>query len=90
MKPPLRSLDRERAEHSNVGATSWHQDTVALTADADETEMLTLWVAMTEAAVENGCLMSIPGADGTHETANPRHEPGAASHPGIDRDKAGH
>ena len=31
-------------------------------------------------------LMSIPGADGTFETANPRHEPGDASHPGIDRE----
>lgn len=35
-------------------------------------------------------LMSIPAADGTHETANPRHEPGDQSHPGIDRDKSGH
>ena len=32
-------------------------------------------------------LLSIPGRDGTHVTANPRHEPGDASHPGIDRDK---
>jgi NADH-quinone oxidoreductase subunit I len=32
-------------------------------------------------------LMAIPGADGTFETRNPRHEPGDATHPGIDRDK---
>ena len=32
-------------------------------------------------------LMAIPGRDGTFETANPRHEPGDASHPGIDREK---
>lgn len=32
-------------------------------------------------------LMAIPAADGSYETANPRHEPGDASHPGIDRDK---
>jgi NADH-quinone oxidoreductase subunit I len=32
-------------------------------------------------------LMAIPGADGTFQTANPRHEPGEKSHPGIDRDK---
>jgi len=31
-------------------------------------------------------LMSIPGRDGTYVTANPRHEPGDASHPGIDRE----
>jgi NADH-quinone oxidoreductase subunit I len=35
-------------------------------------------------------LMSIPGADGSYETANPRHEPGDPSHPGIDRNKSGH
>jgi len=31
-------------------------------------------------------LLSIPGRDGTHQTSNPRHEPGDASHPGIDRE----
>lgn len=31
-------------------------------------------------------LMSIPGQDGTFETANPRHEPGDPTHPGLDRD----
>ena len=31
-------------------------------------------------------LLAIPGADGTHETRNPRHEPGDPSHPGLDRD----
>jgi len=31
-------------------------------------------------------LMKIPGADGTFKTENPRHEPGDASHPGIDRE----
>jgi len=30
-------------------------------------------------------LLSFPGRDGTHETANPRHEPGEKTHPGIDR-----
>ncbi|MEC7524633.1 MAG: NADH-quinone oxidoreductase subunit I [Myxococcota bacterium] len=34
-------------------------------------------------------LMSIPGQDGTYVTANPRHEPGDPSHPGITRE-AGH
>jgi NADH-quinone oxidoreductase subunit I len=31
-------------------------------------------------------LMSLPGQDGTFLTANPRHEPGDPSHPGIDRE----
>jgi len=35
-------------------------------------------------------LMSIPGRDGTYESANPRHEPGDPDFPGIDRERAGH
>lgn len=35
-------------------------------------------------------LMSIPSAHGTFESANPRHEPGDPSHPGIDRLRGGH
>ena len=34
-------------------------------------------------------LLSIPGRDGTYLTANPRHEPGDPTHPGVDR-KHGH
>lgn len=33
-------------------------------------------------------LLAFSGRDGTHETANPRHEPGEKSHPGIDREHA--
>lgn len=32
-------------------------------------------------------LLSIPGRDGTYLTANPRHEPGDPTHPGIDRER---
>jgi NADH-quinone oxidoreductase subunit I len=31
-------------------------------------------------------LLSFAGRDGSHKTANPRHEPGEKTHPGIDRD----
>jgi NADH-quinone oxidoreductase subunit I len=31
--------------------------------------------------------MGFPGRDGSHITQNPRHEPGEATHPGIDRKK---
>jgi len=31
-------------------------------------------------------LLGLSGRDGSHETANPRHEPGDTSHPGIDRE----
>ena len=31
-------------------------------------------------------LMSIPGQDGSYQSANPRHEPGDESHPGLTRE----
>lgn len=35
-------------------------------------------------------LMSIPSEKGTYTSENPRHEPGDPTHPGIDRERAGH
>ena len=35
-------------------------------------------------------LMGMAGRDGTKETANPRHEPGDPTHPGLSRDHVHH
>ncbi|WP_350333714.1 phytanoyl-CoA dioxygenase family protein [Coralliovum pocilloporae] len=70
MKPPEAHLSGSNTEHSNVGRTTWHQDVVALFEDADDTDQLTVWVAITDAAIENGCLVSIPGS----------HRRGAVAH----------
>jgi NADH-quinone oxidoreductase subunit I len=35
-------------------------------------------------------LMAAAGRDGSHLTANPRHEPGDSTHPGVDREHAAH
>ena len=59
MKPPENFVPSELSGHSNVGATTWHQDLVALLPEADETDQLTVWLAITEANEENGCLSSI-------------------------------
>jgi hypothetical protein len=44
----------------DVGATPWHQDNGVVLPEADETDMITVWLPLTEAAVENGCLQIIP------------------------------
>lgn len=62
MKPPERAVDPSLKAHSNVGATTWHQDIVALLPEADATEQLTVWLAITDATTENGCLVSVPGS----------------------------
>ena len=43
-----------------VGMTPWHQDQGVARVVADETEMLTVWLAITDATVENGCLQIVP------------------------------
>jgi hypothetical protein len=37
--------------------TNWHQDQGVVLAEADRTQTITVWTAMTDAAEENGCLI---------------------------------
>ena len=73
IKPPLAKLVEDNVAHSGVGNTTWHQDTVAVLDEADDTNQVTVWIAVTDADEENGCLVSIPGShlEGAH-----RHVPG--------------
>ncbi len=73
LKPPLARLSDESVAHSSVGNTSWHQDTVAVLPEALSTDQVTVWVAITDASEENGCLVSIPGS---HREGAHRHVPG--------------
>ena len=73
MKPPQKSIGSDNVAHSNVGLTTWHQDTVAVLPEADDTNQLTVWVAVTDANETNGCLVSIPGS---HKEGAHRHVPG--------------
>jgi ectoine hydroxylase-related dioxygenase (phytanoyl-CoA dioxygenase family) len=68
IKPPLAKLAQDNVSHSGVGNTTWHQDTVAVLSEADDTEQVTVWVAVTDADEENGCLVSIAGShlEGAH------------------------
>ncbi|SLN41189.1 1-deoxypentalenic acid 11-beta-hydroxylase [Roseovarius albus] len=62
MKPPEKAVHEDLKGHSNVGATTWHQDIVALLPEADDTTQVTVWLAITEATIENGCLASVPAS----------------------------
>jgi hypothetical protein len=73
IKPPQYQLNGENVSHSNIGITTWHQDTVAVLPEADDTNQLTVWVAITDADEENGCLVSIPGS---HRQGPKIHQPG--------------
>ncbi len=61
IKPPLRSLPNA-ATDANIAATLWHQDSAVTDPEADATDMLTVWLAVTDATVDNGCMMAERGS----------------------------
>lgn len=83
IKPPQKSLSAGSVGHSGVGMTTWHQDIVAILPEADDTNQLTAWLAVTDATEENGCLVSVPGS---HRHGPQVHCPGElAREPNIPR-----
>lgn len=61
IKPPAKAMTGGYSD-SNLTKTPWHQDQGVINDEADETTMLTVWVAITDATVENGCMICIPGS----------------------------
>ena len=61
IKPPARYLP-EKKRTSMVGETIWHQDQGVVHEEATDADMLTVWIAITEATEENGCLVVVPGS----------------------------
>ena len=60
LKPPVPDLRADEIR-AHVGGTDWHQDRAVAHAEADATRMVTVWIAVTDATLENGCLQVIPG-----------------------------
>lgn len=59
IKPPSPQL-AENEVRAHITSTDWHQDRGVGHEDADSTEMITAWIAITDATVENGCLQVVP------------------------------
>jgi len=60
LKPPAHTLGADEIR-AHIAATDWHQDRAVALAEGDATQMVTVWLAITDATVENGCLQVIPG-----------------------------
>lgn len=76
IKPPERKLDAAGKGNSNMAQTGWHQDAAVVHEDADTTPILTVWVAITDATPEMGCMRAVPGS---HRREGPgKHCPGKA------------
>lgn len=50
------------APRTITAAVPWHQDNGVYIEEADETMILTVWVPLNEATIENGCLRVIPSS----------------------------
>lgn len=57
-KPPA-TLSGEGAGFYNV---PWHQDSGVTWEEADQSDIVTCWLALVDATVENGCMEVMPGA----------------------------
>ena len=60
IKPPASVIRRDDQDQALIGRTHWHQDNGVSLPEADETRLLTAWVAVSQATAENGCLQVLP------------------------------
>ena len=77
IKPPERLLP-DGATDVLARANPWHQDNGVVDPVADGTDMLTVWIALSDAPVERGCLQVIPRS---HRQALRTHCPGTPGRP---------
>lgn len=67
IKPPEAAVDH-REVRAHIVSTDWHQDLGVTLEEADQTEFVTVWLAITDATIENGCLQV---AEGVYENLLP-------------------
>jgi phytanoyl-CoA hydroxylase len=60
IKPPAADLRTDEVR-AHITATDWHQDRGVTHESADGTRMITVWIAVSDATPENGCLVVQPG-----------------------------
>jgi len=48
-----------------IAKIPWHQDNGVVTEDADESDILTIWMPLNRATVENGCMQVMPRSHGS-------------------------
>ena len=64
IKPPQRNLPTDVKLHpdGSISKTNWHQDLWAFEDSANDTNVITVWIPVTKATEENGCLVVVPGS----------------------------
>lgn len=72
IKPPAHRLPDGPLD-ANVSSTYWHQDAGVVETEAVSSDILTVWVAVTDATVQNGCMYAVAGS---HRRELTMHCPG--------------
>ena len=62
IKPPQHLLPPESVNDATYARTMWHQDEAVVHEGARGVNILTMWAAVTDATLENGCLFCVPGS----------------------------
>ena len=62
IKPPEALLNEVARNNSNMARTGWHQDAAVIVEEAESSPILTVWVAITDATSEMGCMQAIAGS----------------------------
>ena len=82
IKPPQNLLTGSAAIDANTARTLWHQDEAVVTEEARGVDILTVWVAISDATLENGCMQAVAGSHTAADVADiadfglARHCPG--------------
>ena len=74
IKPPEAALNEVARGNSNMARTGWHQDAAVIVEEAETSPILTVWVAITDATPEMGCMQAIAGSHRWQSTS--MHCPG--------------
>ena len=70
IKPPEECLSGDTTIVGEIARAVWHQDLATVMPEADHSRILTVWIPITRATRENGCLLVAPGS----------HKKGLATH----------
>lgn len=71
VKPPEYLIPRSK-QHALNARTNWHQDMGVTIEDANDTDLITIWIPITDATENNGCLQFVRGS---HRDALAEHCP---------------
>ena len=69
IKPPQHLLPAAAQIDANTARTLWHQDEAVISETARGVNILTVWIAINDATVENGCMEAVAGSHKTPDVA---------------------